>query len=171
MNALVIAALVMGAIGVSPLRAELLPSDHRIVPGVRIGSAYLAPADQGALTREVGEPDASDQTGDHAFYRYGQGSPPDELVVDFDLTRDQPFEISTASPLYQMQEGLGVGAKAAEIRAKLGRPLCQGINDAGDGVIVYPNAWFQMERGAAKKISIRKDISAEDFRDRPIPCR
>lgn len=155
----------------SPLMAEPLASDRRIVPGVRIGSAALAPADQGALVREVGEPDETDQSGDHAYYRYGAGDPPDELVVDFDLGQDQPFEISTASGLYRTAEGLGVGTGAAAIRQALGRPLCEGLDPEGNGVIVYPSIWFLMSRGLASKVSIRSELGAKDFRDRAIPCR
>jgi hypothetical protein len=165
------AALSLAFLGTATAMAEPLTGDHAIVPGVRIGAAELAPADQGALVRELGEPDATDARGDHTFYRYGIGYAPSELVVDFDVIRDEPFEIFTASPAYRTKDGLGIGSNQAAIRAALGAPLCQGISGAGDGVIVYETIWFRMAHGAAIKVSVRRHLEAEDFRAEPTPCR
>ena len=77
-----IAALILLA---ATANAQPLPSDHLIVPGTRIGNAELEPADQGALQRNLGEPNQTDQRGDMASYRYGapkeDGGAPDDLEV------------------------------------------------------------------------------------------
>ena len=169
------AALIAAAIAAPQVRAQLLPSDHAIVPGVRIGSAELEPADQGALFREVGEPNQTERRGDHEFYRYGashsDGTSADELVVDFNLAKDAPFEISTASPLYRTRDGLGVGSASTAILGSLGQPLCEGEDGRGDGVIVYGAIWFMSARGQVTKLSIRQHLSRDDFRSGPLACK
>jgi hypothetical protein len=148
--------------------------DHLIVPGVRIGAAELEQADQGALVRNLGEPDQTQQRGDKAWYRFGaahaDGAPPDDLVVEFDLATDTPFEISTASPLYRMGNGLGVGSDAAGVRAALGAPLCEGANAEGDGLIVYGQVRFLTSQGHVVRLFIRKNFSAADFQAGPLHC-
>lgn len=151
--------------------AQSLPGDHLIVPGVRIGPAELQPADQGALVRELGEPNQTERRGDHDIYRYGDGASPDELVVDFDLAKDAPFEISTASPLYRTQGGLGVGSSDAAIRAALGQPLCEAGDNKGDGRVVYGSIWFLIAHGQAAKVSIRERLSRDDFQRGPLACK
>jgi len=130
-----------------PAMADPLPGDHLIVPGVRIGAAELAPADQGALTRTLGEPDRTDRNGDHEIYRYGAEG---ELAIDFDLAADAPFEISTASPLYRTKDGLGVGSNEGAIRAKLGPPL----SEAGE-TLSYDAIRFSLSHGIVARVSIR----------------
>lgn len=144
--------------------AQALPGDHLIVPGVRIGGAELAPADQGALTRALGEPGRTDRIDGMDYYRYG-----DELVVAFDLAQDQPFEISTTSPLYRTRQGLGVGSTEAAIRAGLGQPLCQGGDGAGNQVIAYDSIWFLLVHGAASEVAIRAQLAPGDIH--AIACR
>ena len=120
--------------------AQPLSSDHMIVPGERIGNAELDPADQGALVRNLGEPNETEQRGDIATYRYGVPKPdgglPDELVVTFNLDKDTPFEIATASPAYHTRDGLGVGSAEAAVRAALGRPLCDASDGKDNGIII-----------------------------------
>ncbi|MES2293911.1 MAG: hypothetical protein V4527_11485 [Pseudomonadota bacterium] len=166
----IVAILVAAVIGLAPTgaMAQLLPGDHRIVPGVRIGAAELEPADQGALVRALGEPNRTEQRGDRAYYMYGAPEP-DELVVNFDLAKDEPFEISTASPVYRTAEGLGVGSAATAIRAALGPPLCESGND--DGPMVYGAIWFLTSHGNVTKVFIRKKLSPDDFRTGPMRCR
>ena len=155
-------------IGMSPVdaMAQPLPSDHLIVPGVRIGKAELEPAAQGALVRELGEPNQTEQRGDRAYYRYGvpglDGGSPDELVVTFDLAKDAPFEISTASPAYRTVDGLGVGSAGAAVREKLGPPVCANGNETGRGAIVYPAIGFATSNGKVVRVFIRKLLSASD---------
>jgi hypothetical protein len=149
--------------------AQPLPGDHMIVPGSRIGEAELAPADQGALVRELGEPNRTEQRGDHEYYMYGSADP-GELVVDFDLAKDQPFEVSTASPAYHTKEGLGVGSSASDVQARLGRPLCAAANAQGDGLMVYGSIWFLMSRDAVTKVSIREHMSPDDFKSGTVHC-
>ena len=160
------AALIAVLVAASPLAAQPLPGDHVIVPGVRIGPAELEPADQGALVRELGEPNQTERRGDHDIYHYGDGTSPDELVVNFDLAKDAPFEISTGSPLYRTQGGLGVGSTDAAIRAAMGPPLCE-----GDGAIVYPSIWFLLAQGQVTKLSIREHLSRQDFQTGPLACK
>jgi hypothetical protein len=163
------AILLAAVLGASPVCAQPLPNDHAIVPGVRIGSAELQPADQGALRREVGEPNQTEQREGHEIYRYGAEASPNELVVDFDLAKDAPFEISTASPLYRTREGLGVGSKGAAIRAAMGPPLCEGGED--NGAIAYDSIWFLTARGVVTKVSIREHLSRDDFQTGPLACK
>jgi hypothetical protein len=155
-------------LGVSAV-AQPLPSDHIIVPGSRIGGAELAPADQGALARQLGEPNRTERRGDHEYYMYGFPNP-DELVVDFDLAKDEPFEISTASADYHTRDGLGVGSSEQAIRARLGPPPCMGGNVQGDGLIVYGSVWFLMSHGTVTKVSIREHMSPEDFKNGAVHC-
>jgi phosphohistidine swiveling domain-containing protein len=147
---------------------DALPGDLTIVPGVRIGAAELAPADQGALQRDLGQPDQTNRNGDHEYYRYGA----DELVIDFDLANDAPFEISTTSSLYHTREGgLGVGSNAAVIAATLGKPVCRGANDAGDEVIAYDLIWFLLRQGLVTRVSIRAHVDPGALGAGSIPCR
>jgi hypothetical protein len=154
--------------------AQTLPSDHVIVPGERIGNAELEPADQGALQRNLGEPNQTDQRGDMATYRYGaakaDGGSPDELVVMLDLNKDAPFEIATASPAYHTREGLSVGSAEAAIRAALGQPLCEAGDGKGDGILVYGTIWFRTAQGVVTRAAIRKHLSAEDFKTGTVHC-
>lgn len=172
----ILALLAATAIGLpaAGAAAQPLPGDRLIVPGSRIGAAELEPADQGALVRELGEPNQTDQRGDRAIYRYGEpgpdGRPPDELVVNFDLAGDAPFEISTASPAYRTQGGLGVGSAAAAVRASLGPPLCEGGNESGEGLLVYDTIWFRTSHGIVARVSIRNHLNADDFRTGPLHC-
>lgn len=159
-----------------PIRAtaQPLPSDHLIVPGMRIGNAELAPADQGALQRNLGEPNQTDQRGDMATYRYGapkaDGTPPDELVVVLDLNEDAPFEIATASPDYHTRQGVGIGSADAAVRAALGPPLCTGDDGKGNGIIVYDTIWFRTAQGIVTRAAIRNHLSADDFRTNTAHC-
>lgn len=170
------ALLAAAVLALSPAgaAAQPLPGDRLIVPGSRIGAAELEQADQGAMVRELGEPNQTDQRGDRAIYRYGEpgpdGGPPDELVVNFDLAKDAPFEISTASPAYHTQGGLGVGSAAAAVRARLGPPLCAGGEEGGAGLLVYDAIWFQTSRGIVARVFIRKHLDAGDFRTGPLHC-
>ena len=166
----IFATLAAAAVGLAPAGATAQPlaGDHLIVPGVRIGAAELEQGDQGAMVRALGEPNRTEQSGDRAYYMYGAPEP-DELVVNFDLAKDEPFEISTASPAYRTAEGLGVGSAATAIRAALGPPLCEGGN--GDGPIVYGAIWFLTSHGNVTRVSIRKKLSPDDFRTGPALCR
>lgn len=154
--------------------AQPLSSDHLIVPGVRIGNAELEQADQGALQRNLGEPNQTDQRGDMATYRYGalkaDGGSPDELVVMLDLNKDAPFEIATASPEYRTRQGVGVGSSDAAVRAALGPPLCTGDDGKGNGIIVYETVWFRTAQGAVTRAAIRNHMSADDFRTGAAHC-
>jgi hypothetical protein len=168
----VLVALAMGPIAVV---AQPLPNDHVIVPGVRIGKAELEPADQGALVREVGEPNQTDQRGDRATYRYGapqaDGSSPDELVVIVDLATDAPFEVWTASAAYRTREGLGVGSSEAAVRAGLGKPVCESRDaESGGGLIVYPSVWFLTAHGTVTRVSIRGQLRPGDVRFGSLHC-
>jgi hypothetical protein len=171
------AALVAMMSGMAPpgASAQPLPSDHVIVPGVRIGNAELEPADQGALVRELGEPNQTEQHGDKAIYRYGapqpDGTVPDELVVTFDLAADAPFEIATASAAYRTPDGLGVDSAATAIREKLGPPVCEsGDAKSGGGLIVYPSIWFLTVHGIVTRVSIRGHLRRGDFSTGSIQC-
>jgi hypothetical protein len=170
------AVLALGfvALSVHAAVAQPLPSDHRIVPGSRIGNADLAPADQGALERNLGEPNQTDQRGGTATYRYGapkaDGGAPDELVVILNLDTDAPFEIATASPAYRTRQGLGVGSSDTAVRAALGAPLCTGDDGKGKGLIVYDTIWFRTVQGAVTRVAIRTHLSADDFRSGPVHC-
>ena len=163
-------------IGLSTLAAMAQPlsSDHLIVPGIRIGNAELAPADQGALQRNLGEPNQTDQRGDMATYRYGapkaDGGPPDELVVILDLNKDAPFEIATASPAYHIRQGVGVGSSDAAVRAALGPPLCTGDDGKGNGIIVYNTIWFRTAGGNVARVAVRNRLSADDFKTGAVHC-
>ncbi len=154
--------------------AQPLPSDHVIVPGARIGNADLGPADQGALQRNLGEPDQTDQRGDTATYRYGapkdDGGAPDELVVILNLDTDAPFEIATASPAYRTRQGIGVGSSDAAIRAALGPPLCAGDDGKSNGLIVYDTIWFRTAQGIVTRVAIRAHLSADDFHSGSVHC-
>ncbi|MEO7053584.1 MAG: hypothetical protein ABI191_01280, partial [Rhizomicrobium sp.] len=97
-------------------------------------------------------------------------APPDELVVEFDLAKDAPFEISTASPLYRTRNGLGVGIAAATVRAVQGAPLCEGGNADGEGMIVYDAIWFRISQGNVSRVSIRQHLAAADFKAGSIHC-
>lgn len=168
------ATLAFISLCVPPASAQPLPSDHLIVPGMRIGNAELAQADQGALQRNLGEPNQTDQRGDMATYRYGapkpDGGPPDELVVMLDLNKDTPFEIATASPDYHTSQGIGVGSSAATVRAALGPPLCMGDDGKGNGIIVYDTIWFRIAQGAVIRAAIRPHLNAGDFRTGAAHC-
>jgi hypothetical protein len=154
--------------------AQPLSSDHLIVPGERIGNAELDPADQGALQRNLGEPNETEQRGNMATYRYGapkpDGGSPDELVVTLDLAKDAPFEIATASPAYHTQGGLGVGSTEAAIRAALGPPLCAGNDSQGNGIIVYGAIWFRTSHGTVTRAAIRTQLSVDDFKTGAVHC-
>ena len=154
--------------------AQSLSSDHVIVPGERIGNAELDPADQGSLQRSLGEPGETEQHGDMATYRYGTAKPdggsPDELVITFDLNKDAPFEIATASPTYRTRDGLGVGSAVTPIRAALGPPLCTGDDAKGNGIIVYDKIWFRIAQGTVTRVSIRKHLSPDDFKTGAVHC-
>lgn len=154
--------------------AQPLSSDHLIVPGMRIGNAELEPADQGALQRNLGEPNQTDQRGDMATYRYGapkpDGGSPDELVVILNLNTDAPFEIATVSPDYHMKGGLGVGSSDAAVRAALGPPLCSGDDGKGNGIIVYGAIWFRTVQGNVTRAAIRNHITANDFKSGSAHC-
>src|SRR5579871_3725078 len=166
----------IAAIGLSAAEAAAQPlaSDHVIVPGERIGNAELDPADQGSLQRNLGEPDETDQRGDMATYRYGapkpDGGSPDELVVTFDLDKDAPFEIATASSLYHTREGLGVGSADMAVRAELGRPLCDASDGQGNGLIVYDRIWFRTAHGKVTRAAIRKHLGPDDFKTGAVHC-
>jgi hypothetical protein len=163
----IFAAVMIGSpVGASALP---LPGDHIIVPGSRIGEAELGPADQGALFRQLGEPAQTERRGDREYYMYGSPDP-GELVVDFDLAKDEPFEISTASAAYHTREGLGVGSSEQAIQARLGPPLCMGGNVQGDGLMVYGSIWFLMSRGTVTKVSIREHMSPDDFKNGAVHC-
>ncbi len=191
----VLALLLAVALGVFPrvASAQTLPGDKIIVPGVRIGGALLEQADQGALVRDLGEPDETTQRGDHEFYVYREAAPdvpstktssydtpakappppPDPLValmIEFDLTHDAPFEISTASPFYRTRDGLGVGSTTAEIHTALGAPLCEAVTPTGAGLIVYGTVWFSTLRGAVTRAAIRKTLSPADLQALPVHC-
>ena len=191
----VLALFIAAALVAPPLAAsaQTLPGDHMIVPGVRIGAALLEQADQGALVRDLGEPDQTSQRGDHEFYVYREtqpaapppagasshgapkaapppAPPPDALVIEFDLTKDAPFEISTASSFYRTRDGLGVGSTAAEIRAALGAPLCDAGTATGAGLLVYGAIWFRVAQGAVTRVAIRKALSPADFQAGPVHC-
>jgi hypothetical protein len=159
--AVLIAAWPVGAM------AQPLPNDHVIVAGARIGEAELAPADQGALVRQLGEPNQTEQRDGHEYYMYGSPNP-DELVIDFNLAKDEPFEISTASAAYHTRDGLGVGSSEQAVRARLGQPLCASGN--GDGLMVYSSIWFLISRGTVTKVSIREHMSPDDFENGPVHC-
>ncbi|MGH7972832.1 MAG: hypothetical protein ACREIC_29305 [Limisphaerales bacterium] len=146
---------------------DSLPGDRVIVPGVRIGAAELAPADQGALMRALGEPDRTDRNGDHDYYRYDAA----QLTIDFDLVGDAPFEISTASPTYRTKEGMGVGSNAAEIRAHFGAPICEGGSETGDEIIAYDSIWFLLRRRTAVGIYIRAHINPGELHTGSIFCK
>ena len=173
LRATALAAMFIGA-SAFVATAQPLSNDHLIVPGVRIGNAELEPADQGALQRNLGEPNQTDQRGDMATYRYGapkpDGGPPDELVVMLDLNKDAPFEIATASPDYRTKGGLGVGSRDAAVRAALGPPLCAGNDGKGNGIVVYDTIWFRLAQGAVTRTAIRDHLSAEDFRSGAVHC-
>jgi hypothetical protein len=175
LNPPILAAAIAAALAVSltAALAQDLPGDHVIVPGVRIGAAELAPADQGAVVRDLGEPAQTVRNGDREYYFYGpvapDGAQPSELVIGFDLVKDAPFEISTASPTYRTPDGLGVGSSEMAIRARLGQPVCHRDDGKGGGVIAYGAIWFLIARGAVTKVSIRTHVSPDDFRT--IPCR
>ncbi len=145
-----------------------------IVPGERIGNAELDPADQGALQRNLGEPNETEQHDAIATYRYGapkaDGGSPDELVVILDLNKDAPFEIATASPAYHTRQGLGVGSSDPAIRAALGAPLCIADDGKGNGIIVYDTIWFRTAHGAVTRVSIRKHLSPGDFKSGAPTC-
>jgi len=170
------AALMALVAGVSALtaNAQPLPSDHMIVPGIRIGNAEMEPADQGALQRNLGEPNQTDQRGDMATYRYGapkeDGGAPDELVVILNLSTDAPFEIATASPDYRMRQSIGVGSSDAAVRTALGPPLCTGDDGKGNGIIVYATIWFRTAQGHVTRAAIRNHLSAEDFKTGAAHC-
>jgi hypothetical protein len=170
----VFAALAILGLSPVPATAQPLSSDHVIVPGERIGNAELDPADQGALQRNLGEPNETEQHDDFATYRYGapktDGGSPDELVVILDLNKDAPFEIATASPAYHTRQGLGVGSSDAAIRAALGVPLCMGDDGKDNGIIVYETIWFRTAHGAVTRVAIRKHLRAEDFRSGVAHC-
>lgn len=169
-------ALATMFIGASALvaAAQPLPSDHLIVPGMRIGNAELAPADQGAIQRSLGEPNQTDQRGDMATYRYGapkaNGGAPDELVVMLGLNTDAPFEIVTASPDYHTRQGVGVGSSDAAVRAALGPPLCAGDDGKGNGIIVYETIWFRTAQDIVIRTAIRNHLSADDFKTGAAHC-
>ena len=146
------------------------PAQHFIIPGESIGAAQLESADQGALTRELGEPNGTERRGDHDIYRYGPGDGPAELVVDFDLVKDEPFEIWTGSPAYRTRDGLGVGSTEQAIRAASGTLVCEGHNQQGDGLLVYNSIWYLIRNGQAVRVSIRKALSARDFQTGPVHC-
>ncbi len=171
---ILIALAIFAGMSALTANAQPLPSDHLIVPGMRIGNAELEPADQGALQRNLGEPNQTDQRGDIATYRYGvpkpDGGPPDELVVILNLNTDAPFEIATASPDYHTRQGLGVGSSAAAIRAALGPPLCRADDGKGSGIIVYDTIWFRTAQDAVTRVAIRKHLSADDFRTGGAHC-
>ena len=154
--------------------AQPLASDHVIAPGVRIGNAELDPADQGSLQRNLGEPNETEQKGDFATYRYGapkpDGGSPDELVVTFDLNKDAPFEIATASPAYRTKSGLGVGSAQTVIEASLGQPVCEGHDSQGAGIIVYDTIWFRTIQGIVTRVAIRKHIAPGDFKTGTPHC-
>lgn len=176
MRAQILIVLAMLFIGSPALTAtaQPLPSDHLIVPGMRIGNAELEQADQGALQRNLGEPNQTDQRGDMATYRYGapkaDGGPPDELMVMLDLNKDAPFEIATASPAYRTRQGVGVGSSAAAIRAALGPPLCAGDDGNGNGIVVYDTIWFRIAQNTVARAAIRNHLSADDFRTGTAHC-
>lgn len=160
----IISVIVLGLALSFPAVAEPAPQDRLIVPGVRIGEADLAPADQGALTRTLGAPDQTGRQGGMDYYHYDAGgTDPDRLVIAFDLAADQPFEISTASPLFRTREGLGVGSSEAAILAGLGKPLCRGGDPAGKAVIAYGSIWFLLARGAVSRVSIRAELKPGDL--------
>ena len=167
-------AIVIAVLSAAGLAAQPLSSDHVIVPGERIGNAELDPADQGALQRNLGEPNQTSQQGDMAIYRYGapkpDGGSPDELVVMLDLNKDAPFEIATASPAYHTSGGLGVGSTEAATRAALGQPLCVGDDGRGNGIIVYDTIWFRTAQGTVTRAAIRKHLSPDDFKTGAIHC-
>jgi hypothetical protein len=192
----VLAIIVAAALAVPPLAAsaQTLPGDHMIVPGVRIGAALLEQADQGALVRDLGNPDQTTERGDHEFYLYRE-TPPEvppppaseagmslpkpvpraplpafELMIEFDLTKDAPFEISTASPFYRTRDGLGVGSTAAEVHAAMGAPLCEAGAAADAGLIVYGTVWFSTAQGNVTRVAIRKALSPADFATLPVHC-
>lgn len=170
------AALMAMLAGMSALtaNAQPLPSDHVIVPGTRIGNAELEPADQGALQRNLGEPNQTDQRGDMATYRYGapkpDGGSPDELVVILNLNTDAPFEIATASPDYHTRQNVGVGSSDAVVRTALGPPLCTGDDGKGNGILVYETIWFRTVQGNVTRAAIRNHITANDFKSGSAHC-
>ena len=192
----ILARVLAAALAVPPLAAsaQTLPGDHLIVPGIRIGPAALEQADQGALVRDLGEPDKTIQRGDHEFYVYRMtvpdaapppasaagmtlpsvAAPPPpadyELMIEFDLTHDAPFEISTVSPDYRTRDGLSVGSTVAEIHAALGPPLCEAGTANGAGLIVYGAIWFSTAQGAVTRVSVRKALSPADFQSGPAHC-
>lgn len=175
MKARILTTLMLLA-GMSALTAtaQPLPSDHLIVPGMRIGNAELEQADQGALQRNLGEPNQTDQRGDMATYRYGtpkpDGGAPDELVVILNLNTDAPFEIATASPDYRTRQGVGVGSSDAAVRTALGPPLCAGDDGKGNGIIVYSTIWFRTAHGSVTRAAIRNHLTADDFRTGVAHC-
>jgi len=167
-------ALLIVSLSALGAAAQPLPSDHVIVPGTRIGNAELEPADQGALQRNLGEPNQTDQRGDMATYRYGapkaDGGRPDELVVILNLNTDAPFEIATASPDYHIKGGLGVGSSDAAVRTALGPPLCTGDDGKGNGIIVYETIWFRTVQGKVTRAAIRNHMSADEFKTGEVHC-
>ena len=167
-------ATAVAILSITEASGQPLSSDHVIVPGERIGNAELDPADQGSLQRNLGEPNATEQRGDMATYRYGapkpDGGAPDELVVMLDLNKDAPFEIATASPAYHTRDGLRVGSAEAAVRAALGQPLCSGDDGKSNGIIVYGTIWFRTAQGIVTRIAIRKQLSAGDFKTGAVHC-
>jgi hypothetical protein len=163
--------IIILSIGLSPLAgsAQAQRGDHLIVPGVRIGAAELEQADQGAMERALGEPDQTLQRDDRAYYMYGAPEP-DALVIEFDLAKDAPFEISTSSAAYRTRDGLGVGSTAAAVRAALGAPVCEGGDAGGEGLIVYGAIWFRILHGTVARVSIRQSLRSADFQAGPVHC-
>lgn len=170
----IILATVIVAAGAIGAAAQPLSSDHVIVAGERIGKAELDPADQGSLQRNLGEPNETEQRGDMAIYRYGvpkpDGGSPDELIIVFDLNKDAPFEIATASPAYHTRDGLGVGSTGAAVRAALGKPMCEAGDANGNGIIIYGSIWFRTTQGQVTRAAIRKKLSADDFKTGAVHC-
>ena len=165
----VIAAMMVALLPLSAI-AQPLSDDKVIVPGTRIGAAELAPADQGALFRELGEPNRTEREGGHEYYMYGTEVEPDALIVDFDLVKDEPFEISTTSSAYHTQDGLRVGSAEQTVRAHLGQPICAARNAEGSGVMIYDKVWFLTSNGAVTRIAIRDHLSPDEFRTGPVHC-
>jgi hypothetical protein len=108
--------------------SQQVPSEHIIVPGMRIGD-YTLDMNKDDVLKKLGEPEAIQLREDEVVRRgekkYSLDNLPSEYALSFgDISfyiKDDSLElISVRSPLYKLSNGLGVGDSQQKIKEAFG---------------------------------------------------
>jgi hypothetical protein len=122
------------------------PDDTLIVPGVRVGQ-YVLGRSTAASILGSDSPEARRKFAEQGLF--------------FEFERGQQLTgIMVSSPKYATQNGLRVGATAADVEAQLGTPLSRTMSEAHGKFEIpglsYPGIWFVLEGTVVGAIRVGK---------------